>query len=60
MNDKFILKCPRCQNIGKSVTIDLATLEKLNNLKNETGVAMGPILKQMVGFAMERLELVEE
>ncbi len=55
MVDKFILKCPRRQNIGKSVTIDLATWEVLNNLKNETGVAMGPILKQMVDFAMERL-----
>lgn len=60
MADKFILRCQRRSNIGKSVTIDVETWERLNNLKDDTGLAMGQIMKQAVDFALDRLKLVEE
>jgi len=58
--DKFILKSAKANRGYKPAIIDVDTWEKLNQLKEETGIPMTKILSQAVDFALERIEVVDE
>lgn len=58
--DKFILKSAKANKGYKPAIIDVDTWEKLNQLKEETGIPMTKILSQAVDFALERIEVIDE
>lgn len=58
--DKFTVKLQGKPDGYKPCMIDIATHEKLSQLKEDTGVSMTKLVAQMVDFCIERLEIKEE
>lgn len=58
--DKFTVRLQGKSDGYKPCVIDIATHEKLSQLKEDTGVSMTKLVAQMVDFCIERLEIKEE
>lgn len=58
--DKFIIHVSGKSDGYKPCVLDIATHEKLSQIKEDTGVSMTRIISQMVDFCMERMEIKED
>lgn len=58
--DKFIMHPTAKADGYRPCNLDIATHEKLLQIKEDTGVSMTKIIAQMVDFCMERLEVQED
>lgn len=58
--DKFIVRVVGKNDGYKPCMVDVATHEKLSQIKEDTGISMTKIIAQMVDFCLERLEIKEE
>lgn len=57
--DKFIVKKTSTGDGYKPVILDVATHEKLTQIKEATGVPLVRLIAQMVDFCAERLHVDE-
>ena len=58
--DKFIIRATAKADGYRPCNIDVATHEKLLQIKEDTGVSIAKIVAQIVEFCMERLEIQED
>ena len=57
--DKFTVHRNGKSDGYKPIMIDVATHEKLSQMKDDTGVPLGKLISQMTDFCAERLEVEE-
>ncbi len=58
--DKFIIRPTAKVDGYRPCNLDIATHEKLLQIKEDTGVSMTRIIAQMVDFCMVRLKIQED